>query len=259
MKYLNEIHQIWDRLADYPAAQSQQALRYLLKEINQLIGADTGYWLSAFRLDELDASRDFMLGWRPGPICFSEELPEVENTYKKYIKEIDSGRYEVGESTLNHLKQSGKFRATLLRDHVSADFLDSDFYANKFKSRNVTDTLYVVAPLNADTEAYFCFHRISRQTPFTSSDLDIASYTLRSLNWFQKKVFLSYGLLVAEKPLTHTEKKVMHLLLTDLSEKQIADKLQQKADTIHKHIVNIYRKFNVNSRAGLMAIWLGHF
>jgi DNA-binding CsgD family transcriptional regulator len=94
--------------------------------------------------------------------------------------------------------------------------------------------------------------------PFSQKELELASYTLRSLNWFHKQLFLSYGLLAAEKPLTPTEKRVMHLLLTELSEKQIADMLQQKVDTTHKHIVNIYRKFNVNSRAALMAIWLGH-
>ena len=50
----------------------------------------------------------------------------------------------------------------------------------------------------------------------------------------------------------------MRRLLTDWSEKNIADDLGQKLDTTHKHVVSIYRKFNVKSRAGLMSLWLGH-
>ena len=33
--------------------------------------------------------------------------------------------------------------------------------------------------------------------------------------------------------------------------------LDQSHATTHKHINSIYRKFNVNSRSALMAIWLG--
>jgi DNA-binding CsgD family transcriptional regulator len=256
----DRIYHLWDRLAEFPASQFQQALKYLMEEICQLICADNGYWLSALRMDKLDQSKDVMLGWRPGPIVFLKAQPERQGLYDRNVKEIETCRheYEINESTLNHVKNAGAFRATLLRDHVSPAFFNSQHYLNDYKSLNITDTLFVVASINVDTEAYFCFQRIGSQIPFTQNDLEIVTYTLRSLNWFHKQVFLSYGLLAADKPLTPTEKKVMHLLLTGQSEKQIADTLQQKVDTTHKHVVNIYRKYNVKSRAGLMAIWLGH-
>ena len=46
-------------------------------------------------------------------------------------------------------------------------------------------------------------------------------------------------------------------LLTSLSEKQIASELGQSYHTTHEYVTAIYRKFGVNNRAALMALWLG--
>jgi FixJ family two-component response regulator len=53
------------------------------------------------------------------------------------------------------------------------------------------------------------------------------------------------------------ERRVARLLLTDQKEKQIAHALGLGFDTTHNHVSEIYRKFGVRSRAGLMALWLG--
>ena len=263
MQDINEIHQIWDRLAEFPASQSNnEALQYLLESISGLISADHGFWLSVIRMDELEAeleeSGGCTLGWRLGPVFYYKELPDDRSIYKSLMQKTESGEEEVSYNMLNYLRQAGSFRATFLRDHVSPEFFDSANYHNIFKSRNITDTLFVVAPVNADAKVCFCFNRIGSRASFEQRDLEITSYILRCLNWFHRQVLLSHGLLVADKALTPTEKKVMQHLLTELSEKQIAEKLQQKVDTTHKHVFNIYRKFSVNSRAALMAIWLGH-
>ena len=254
-----KIHQrvplLWDRLAEWPAARSEQALQFLLEGISELIDADHGYWLSALRMAEPEIA-DPMLGWRPGPAFYYREQPIDQRSYRQAVQEMESG--DLGESTYKHVRQAGRFRATLLREHVSAEFFDSPHYRAYYQSAGITDTLFVVAPVNCDTEVYFCFNRFDGQLPFTQGHVDIASYTLRSLKWFHKQVLLSHGLLIAEAPLTPTEKRVMKQLLTDLTEKQIAEKLGQKVDTTHKHVTAIYRKFNVNSRAALMAAWLGH-
>ena len=68
---------------------------------------------------------------------------------------------------------------------------------------------------------------------------------------------LSYGLLAADTPLTPSERRVLRLLLTDLSEKEVADRLELGVRTTHHHATTIYRKFGVRGRTGLMALWLG--
>ena len=53
------------------------------------------------------------------------------------------------------------------------------------------------------------------------------------------------------------QRQIAHLMLTERSEKQITDTLGQSPHTTHTHVVELFRKFGVNSRAALMAMWLG--
>jgi DNA-binding CsgD family transcriptional regulator len=46
-------------------------------------------------------------------------------------------------------------------------------------------------------------------------------------------------------------------LLTGQPEKQIATALDQSHHTTHEYVMTIYRKFGVNNRPALMALWLG--
>lgn len=55
------------------------------------------------------------------------------------------------------------------------------------------------------------------------------------------------------------ERKVLELLLTEATEKQIAERLGLAASTTHSYITGIFRKYGVRGRAGLMSLWLKHF
>ncbi|AMX03795.1 helix-turn-helix transcriptional regulator [Microbulbifer thermotolerans] len=252
-------HRIWDQLATMPAARlADEGLHFLLASISEMIGTNHAYWLSAVCLEHLSPERDYMLGWRPGPVFFYGEQPADQSLHAHYTREVMAGTYEVDESTLNHIRGAGRFRGTLMRDHVSEGFFDSPHYQAFYRDKQITDTLFVVAPSGCDAESYYCFQRMRDQPPYESADLDLAMEILRPLGWFHRKLLLAHGLLIAENPLTPSEKKVLHWLLTNLTEKEIAEKLELKPDTTHKHVMNIYRKFNVSSRAALMALWLGH-
>ncbi|WP_316670727.1 LuxR family transcriptional regulator [Ralstonia chuxiongensis] len=52
------------------------------------------------------------------------------------------------------------------------------------------------------------------------------------------------------------ESRVLQLLLTEAAEKQIAEQLGLAVSTTHSYITNVYRKFGVRGRAGLMSLWL---
>ncbi|SDS41575.1 helix-turn-helix transcriptional regulator [Pseudomonas oryzae] len=69
---------------------------------------------------------------------------------------------------------------------------------------------------------------------------------------------LNQGLLLSSTPLAPHELKVLELLLTDATEKQIAQRLGLAVSTTHSYVTNIFRKFGVRSRAGLMSLWLSH-
>lgn len=52
------------------------------------------------------------------------------------------------------------------------------------------------------------------------------------------------------------ERRVLQLLLTDASEKQIADRLGLATSTTHSYITGIFRKLGVRGRIGLMSLCL---
>jgi pSer/pThr/pTyr-binding forkhead associated (FHA) protein len=56
--------------------------------------------------------------------------------------------------------------------------------------------------------------------------------------------------------LTPTEKRVCTLLLQGLAEKEVASRLRVSEHTIHNHVRNIYRTFDVHSHPELMAFLL---
>jgi DNA-binding NarL/FixJ family response regulator len=56
--------------------------------------------------------------------------------------------------------------------------------------------------------------------------------------------------------LTPTEKRVCTLLLRGLAEKEVASRLRVSEHTIHNHVRNIYRTFDVHSHPELMAFLL---
>lgn len=78
----------------------------------------------------------------------------------------------------------------------------------------------------------------------------------RDVTALKKKSVLDRGLMLASTPLAPHEQKVLQLLLTDASEKQVAQRLGLAVSTTHSYVTGIYRKFGVRSRAGLMSLWL---
>jgi DNA-binding CsgD family transcriptional regulator len=61
---------------------------------------------------------------------------------------------------------------------------------------------------------------------------------------------------MAQEPLTPMQREVLQLLLSDKTEKEIAGELGQSFHATHTDVKDIFRKYNVKSRTGLMAVWL---
>ncbi len=135
-------------------------------------------------------------------------------------------------------------------------FAETLHYRAFYEALGVDDRLWVVTPLTPEAESYFVFDKRNTQSRFTAADARLAGDTLRGLAWLQRQLAYSHGLSLVEQPLTPMERRVIRHLLSEKSEKEIAAALKQSEHTTHSHIKEIYRKFGVKGRAGLMAIWL---
>jgi DNA-binding CsgD family transcriptional regulator len=251
---MNSIHDLWDELADFDASRSDEALTHLMGGLCALVEARNVTWMGAVRLDTFFPA-DPAKGWRPRVIRHQHPAPPLEAAAREQTEKLELGN--VDENIIRNLDGAGTFRANRLRDLVGPEWFESFYYRTYYRGVGHDDAVWVAFPVNKDIESWFGVFRGPNQPPFNESERDQIAYALRGLKWFHQRLMLSHGLLVAVTPLTPAERRVLHLLLTGLSEKLIADQLERSYHTTHEWVTSIYRKFGVNNRAALMALWLG--
>jgi DNA-binding CsgD family transcriptional regulator len=247
-----EIHHVWDELADFGAGQSAQAVARLMAFLCDRGNAWNATWAGAIRLDG-NRDDDPLKGWCVGAVQALHAIaPHPDEGHFKEILQIWDRR-EIDPSFLLPIRNVGAFRTYSFRRELPEDWFGSMFYKRHYASVGTFDAVFVAFPLNEDCESHFGFY--SRET-FTDEEIARFAYALRGIKWFHRHLMLSQGLLMAASPLTAAERRVLQLLLTDATEKHISDQVDLAPSTVHQHVVRIYRKFGVSSRAGLMSLWL---
>jgi DNA-binding CsgD family transcriptional regulator len=249
---LDRIHRLWDELAAFEASRNDEALIHLLATVAGMIDAQNAYWMGTVRVNA--SAADALLGWRPAALRYWQPLPDDTRFTTQRLRSINKG--QVDESTVAQARLAGSFRAHRLRDIVSPAWFGGDFHQN-YLARGIHDSLTVAAPANDMTECYYGFLRMRPDDPFTEGQRQIAYHALRGLAWFHRQVLLSHGLPTASAPLSPTERKVLAHLLTDLTEKEIAQTLGITPSTAHTYCRDVLRKLGVKGRSGLTALWLG--
>lgn len=250
----DDIHCLWDELAEFDAGQSDVACQHLQQRLCNMVGAWNSTWGGAFRLDNHPASDDPLQGWRvavtrllhPFEPLFAEQGPFSELQARWNNREIDP-------SFLLPMRQVGEFRTYGHRRDLPPDWFEGAFYQHYCARFGTVDSVWVGFPINSDAESHFGFYS---HTIFTEQDIALLAYALRGIKWFHRQLMLTSGPLIARTPLTPTERKVLNLLLTKAPEKHIAEQLGLATSTTHQHVVSLFRKFAVRSRAELMSLWL---
>lgn len=248
-----EVFALWDALSDYPAAQTDRALSHLLHELCLQLGAQDAYWIGAVRVNE-PPEGDPYRGWRPLRVHYLNGEPQAEEISQRLQRTIMRG--ELVDPVTEHTRQAGEFRVRTLRELMPPAFFRSEHFQATYTTRGITDTLFVVVPINSDAESYFGFHRCGGEA-FSPAQQQLAGTALRAIRWFHSQLFLSHGLQIADSPLPPSHRRVLHQLLTRDSEAAIARHLGLSPATVHTYVREIYRSLGVSSRAGLAALWLG--
>lgn len=248
------IHELWDHLADFDAAQPDAALNCLLEGLCALVGAQNANWVAAVRLGDHPVG-DPLAGWRVRVVRYLHPTPVLDESVRRQMALYQAG--QIDPTIIANMAQVGRFRANRLCDLVPPDWFESDYYRIFYLGPGRHDTVWVGTPLNRDAESFFGVWRQVGTPRFTEAERDLLAYALRGLKWFQRQLALSHGLPVVGKPLTPVERKVLGGLLSGRAEKAIAAEVGQSSHTTHEYVTAIYRKFGVRNRAALMALWLG--
>jgi DNA-binding CsgD family transcriptional regulator len=252
-----QVFQLWDELAAIPSAETDRAWRHLATTISGWVQADMAYWCANVRfLHGEEAERDVLYGWRIKVINFLD--PPIEAVQLAAQRHVDNRLKDPGMSTIAAVRGSGVFRV----DRLHSGFVDMDafskteYYQTHYVDFGIHDQLSIGCPISPEVEVFYVFNRRKIRDLFSEADAELAGFALRGLSWFHRQMVYSHGLLVAKDPLTPTQREVLRLLLSDKTEKEIAAELGQSFHTTHTHVKDIFRKYNVKSRAGLMAVWL---
>jgi len=248
------VHCLWDQVADFPVSRTDEALVFLMEGVCRLIDAGDAFWFGSLRLIPTSEEEE-LRGWRPRAIRYLRPTPLHEQIYREQTARMTRG--EMNSSYSLAVRHAGTFRSFRIRRELPAAWFKGTFYKIFLASRGYHDSCYVVFPMHDDCESYFAFHRVGSKKNFTSEEEAIAAYALRGIKWFHRQILLSHGAFLAEGPLSPIQRQIVGLLLTGHSEKEVSGHLSQSSHTVHKHVTEIFRKFGVNSRAALMALWLG--
>lgn len=248
------IHALWDEIPAFGASRTEAALEHVLKELMTLMDAQHAYWTGSFRMPHIGA-RDPVGGWRSRVARQLSPSPQWEALRKEQVRRLNAGSIDPSIAAL--IAEPGRYRILIRSECVGEDWFDSDYYKNMIRPLGIRDAIYVATPLGPEVESWLVFERIGEDSPlFGETERALLDLAVRPMRWFHRQLLLHHGALIADTPLTPSERKVLSELLTEKTEPEIAAALHLAASTVHTYCTRICRKFNVRGRAGLIALWL---
>lgn len=256
MRNDTRIYQLWDDLADMPAANIDHGLEHLMRVMCEWLRADNAVWVGAVRMARGQrAARDPLNGWRARARHVLLANPTLDRSAQQATRDLDSAP---GMSTVALTRAAGEFRVHRLRDGFVdlAAFRRTAQFRRNYRDSGVSDRLFAVVPVNADAESYMLFDIYRSRRRFSERDAALAGEAMRGLKWFHRSLMLSHGLPLAARPLTPTQHRLLRLLLGGEMESVVAEKMGLTRATTHTYVTTLYRQFGVNSRAALAALWL---
>lgn len=255
---LERRYALWDELSDFGAQSTDHALKHCMKQICAWIGAQNAFWIGMVRMAHgKGAAADLRSGWRIGAI---ESLTQQRtNPRRMRASRRIFNTDDPGQTSVAVLAGAGAFRVHSLGTRLVdlEAFRQTDHYDFFYRQPGISDRIWVVFPVNADTESCFCFDKYGKSAHFPSSALETAGEALRGIKWFHRQVLLSHGLGAgAAAGLSPAERRVLRELLSGAGEKAIAERLGLTQASAHRYVTVMYRKFGVRGRAELMSLWL---
>lgn len=252
---MEAVFQLWDELADFPAAQSDEALTHFMGRLSAWLEAQDVVWVGAARMAEGSAARrDSLRGWRGVAIRHLNPTPEI---LARSQHAASTQASEPALTTRALVAGSGTLRVHRLHDGF-VDFAamqKTEHYRIFYKEGGIKDRIFAGVPVNGDAESYILIDRY-KGSRFTAAEARFVGTVMRGLKWFHRELLTAHGLPLAGTPLSPTERRIVRLMLTDRTEREIAAELGQSPKTTHKYIAEILGKYGVRGRTGFMARWL---
>lgn len=246
----------WKGVSQVPVSQPDLALERLWTGLEALMEFDACYVVLAQRTERTRRAylRGYVNGW-----LFAEFFYGPGDWKPVYDEGFADDWHErlAEDPWLLRLTEGAGAHRTLLREDFFSDEQWQEYLRTSQSSLiGTTERLNSVFTLDEDAEVYLGFLRRGTQR-FVERDR-AASHALHlGLGPLWRRLSMSYGLLSYQEVLAPRERETLLLLLEGHSEAEIAEQMDLTVGTVHQYAVKVFRSMDVNSRAGLMARWMG--
>jgi DNA-binding CsgD family transcriptional regulator len=252
---LRAVARLWGELAEFPAAQADEALRHCFTRLASLIGAENLFWVGATRDGDTAPGGARLQGWWPKAVGWLHPSTQHDRVVGEILRHMKENVVDPQTEAL--VQRAGVTRAFLRAELVDDATWERSWLVNEsMRPCGVEYRMVGAHALDARSESYIGLDRGPRERPFAMRERDLLHLFLMGCPGFHREQLLVRGF--AYPPLTPRERDVLRLLLTDLSEREIGESLGLTWRTTHQYVVSILRKFGVKGRIGLMALWLRH-
>lgn len=251
---MQAVARLWGELAEFPASRPDAALAHGLRELARIVGANNAFWVGAVREPD-PAPEDGLAGWRPRAMGFLTFEQEYQDRVAALLKRLRAD--EIDPMVQAIVARSGRTRAALRSELVEDTvWRDSYLYNEVLRPVRIEDRIVGAHTVDQHRESYVGLDRAPTDRPFGDRERDVLRLFLDGSPTWHRELLRSHGLLGARAALRPREREVLQLLLSDKSEREIAEKLGLSASTTRQYIVTVLRAFAVKRRVELMGRWL---
>jgi DNA-binding CsgD family transcriptional regulator len=245
-------------LGEMQTASAEQLRRHLMERLAILFGCPV--WWSILEGD-------------PGP---QTEAPSLQVIHSDIFGLVDWQQHHWQQTFIeggtyfshpmwNGLNHQAGCARTLRREQLVDDrsWYRSPFVAEFQRHLGFDDVMASAIPLGGGREVLLALSRPWGDRSFEERDVLLLTLIQKATLWIQCRQLHDLqkekAAAVLDEParqLPPRHRRVLDLLLLGRSEKEIAHQTGLTARTTHKYIEQIYRAFQVSSRAELMALWI---
>jgi DNA-binding CsgD family transcriptional regulator len=193
-----------------------------------------------------------IFGWTPGLFLYQDDHAHRAATSQELLRARDFASDEVMRLKV---RDAGRLRLFASRGFRRDSALPPGIDGEIFRRLRLVDRMVANLPLGADVEAVVILDRV-RGPVFSLEEARLLLAALPVVRCVLQGLGRACGYLDATEPLTSRERDVVRLLLTGMREAAIARALTMSPGALHQRVKAIYLKYQVSSRAELMALWL---
>ena len=262
-----DLHALWRDVAAFSVADSTLALRHFLSQLCKMIGASDADWLALNQYDNIKVPsmlRPFQSvisnvgGWKSASTFSLDPEKMLERQVERWYMYAQKEGVDPISNFI--FAKAGYARSCIRHDVMTDGEWDDHWYPQKFLSfYGVGERMILVFPVNEHCESLFVIDRPLGAPAFTAHDKYLVHHALAGVPHLHKQLCMERGVLRLSVALTGRESETYRLLLTHLSEKEIATKMNLSVHTVHDYARRLYQKFGVRGRVGLMSMLLGPY